>query len=143
VLEIYSVMKTVLVFGSFDIVHPGHLDFFRQAKEHGDKLYVVIARDQTIEAVKGRKPQNPELKRKWDVEQLDIVDKAILGNLGDPYSILSEIKPDVICLGYDQSSFTSNLDAELKKRGLTAEIIRLKPFFPEKYKSSHFRPSHT
>ena len=34
-------MKKVIVFGSFDYIHPGHLNFFEQAKSYGDYLIVV------------------------------------------------------------------------------------------------------
>ena len=34
-----------MVFGTFDILHPGHLDFFKQAREYGDEVVCVIARN--------------------------------------------------------------------------------------------------
>ncbi len=132
-------MKKVLVFGGFDILHLGHHSFFQQAKQYGDKLYVVIARDKTIEKVKERTPIHDELKRKEAVEKTGLADKVHLGNLDDPYAIIEKIKPDVICLGYDQTSFTQNLEQELKRRNLSPQIVRLKSFRPEEYKSSKFR----
>ena len=134
-------MKKVLVFGSFDILHPGHLHFFQQAKQHGNLLYVIIARDRTIKKIKGKKPHYHESERKTAVEKLEIVDKAFFGDLKDPYKIIEEIKPDVICLGYDQTAFIDNLQQELKKRNLNPKIIRLKAHKPEQYKSSRFRTS--
>lgn len=41
-------MKKVLIFGSFDSLHKGHLNLFKQARKHGDKLIAVVARDETI-----------------------------------------------------------------------------------------------
>jgi FAD synthetase len=130
----------VLVFGTFDIFHPGHEFFLKEAKKKGDILEVVVARDRTVERVKGRLPQNNENARLEKILSLECVDNAILGNLNDPYEILSELKPNMIVLGYDQFSFTRDLSKELKKRGLNSEILRLdKSFHPEIYKSSKLR----
>ena len=53
----------VMVFGTFDILHPGHLNFFKQAREFGNFLIAVIARDKTVLKIKGRLPKNNEKKR--------------------------------------------------------------------------------
>ena len=136
-------MKKVLVFGTFDGLHEGHKDFFRQAKEYGDYLVVVVGRDSTVEKTKGRLPKFNEQERLKAVQESKLVDEAILGNKAppgeklDPYKVIEEIKPDIICLGYDQTFFADKLAEELPKRGLRNVIIeRLKPFEPEKYKSS-------
>ncbi len=55
--------------------------------------------------------------------------------------IIEEQKPDVICLGYDQNSYSENLDIKLNERGIKAEIIRLSSHMEHKYKSSNLRPS--
>ncbi|MBN2112351.1 FAD synthase [Candidatus Woesearchaeota archaeon] len=125
-----------MVFGTFDILHKGHLDFFRQAKRHGDFLVAVVGRDKTVEKIKGRKPVNNEHQRLLEVYHVPEVDFAALGEKDDPYRIIEEQKPDVICLGYDQNSYTKNLEKELKKRKIKAEIVRLKPYEEHKYKSS-------
>ncbi|MCK5249408.1 MAG: adenylyltransferase/cytidyltransferase family protein, partial [Spirochaetaceae bacterium] len=39
------IMKTVLVFGTFDVIHPGHQWFLRNAARHGDRLVAVVSRD--------------------------------------------------------------------------------------------------
>ncbi len=125
-------MKKVLVFGSFDMLHKGHLDFFRQARKHGDKLIAVVARDRTIKQLKGKKPRQKEKTRLKNVAEH--VDKALLGNKTNKYAIVKRINPDIICLGYDQNSFTKDLKKHFKKK-----IIRLKPYKPHKYKSSKIK----
>ncbi|MBN2094475.1 MAG: FAD synthase [Candidatus Aenigmarchaeota archaeon] len=132
--------KTVLVFGTFDIFHPGHEFFLKEAKKHGDTLEVVVARDKTVEEVKGMAPRNDERKRVFVLQSLDYIDEVILGSLGDKYQIIEALEPDVICLGYDQKAFTDNLGEEIKKRGLKAEVIRInKALEPEVFKSSKLR----
>ncbi|MFA6272092.1 MAG: adenylyltransferase/cytidyltransferase family protein [Patescibacteria group bacterium] len=129
-------MKKVMAFGAFDILHPGHVDFFEQAKKHGDYLVVVVARDNTINQVKKHIPQKPQDERLEAVQNHPAVDRAVLGYEDDKYKIIQEIAPDVICLGYDQVAFTELLEAKLKEFDLNTKIVRLKPFHPEQYKSS-------
>ncbi|MEK7115819.1 MAG: adenylyltransferase/cytidyltransferase family protein, partial [Patescibacteria group bacterium] len=111
--------KIVMCFGAFDVLHPGHDDYFRQAKEHGDELFVVVARDVTVVDVKGNLPSMNEDARLEAVLDHPLVDDARLGYPGDKYKIIEEVNPDVLCLGYDQEAFTENLDAELARRGLS------------------------
>jgi len=131
-------MKKVLVFGTFDGLHEGHKDFFRQAKEYGDFLVVVVGRDSTIVKTKGRPPKFNEEERLKAVQESGLVDEARLGNENmSPYIVIKEISPDIICLGYDQTHFTDKLAVELPKIGLTkVKVKRLKAYKPEKYKSS-------
>jgi FAD synthetase len=129
-------MSLVLVTGTFDGLHPGHEDLFRQAKEQGDRLVVVVARDATVTQVKGRPPRVGEDERRKTVEASSFVDQAVLGRDGDKLAVIADLKPDVIVLGYDQEAFTGDLEARLTERGVVAKIVRAKPFHPEKYKSS-------
>lgn len=132
-------MVTVMCFGSFDVLHPGHLYFLKQAKSKGDKLIVVIALDKTIEKVKGKKPKYNEKERREHVRGIPFVDKAVLGYETDPYEIIEEINPDVICLGYDQDSYSENLKERLAERGMNPEIVRLGPYREDIYKSSKLK----
>lgn len=129
-------MKKVLVFGAFDLVHPGHLYFLSEAKRKGDFLAVVLARDQTIKKLKKRKPLYPEQTRLKNLKKLKVADRILLGNLKDKYQIISKIRPEIICLGYDQEFFVRNLKSELKKRKVNCRIVRLKGYKPKQYKSS-------
>ena len=99
-------MTKVLTFGTFDILHPGHEHYLQQAKQFGDELIVVIARDETVKAVKGKLPRNDESKRQGAVSSLSFVTDAVLGNKGDKLDIVIEHSPQIICLGYDQTFFT-------------------------------------
>ena len=128
-------MKKVLIFGTFDSLHPGHVNFFEQAKKLGNHLVAVVGRDVTVNEVKGHFPKRSESLRLKAVKQCKLVDEAMLGNIGSPYEIIKKIQPDIIALGYDQNSFSQNLPDELKKIGLNTAIIRLKPFKSETYHS--------
>ncbi len=125
-------MKKILIFGSFDGLHKGHLNLFKQTRKHGDILIAVIARDKTIKQIKGKNPRYTEKIRLKNIKKY--VDKALLGNKTNKYAIIKKIKPDIICLGYDQNSYTKDLKKHFKKK-----IIRLKPYKPSIYKSSKIK----
>lgn len=133
-------MKKVLVFGTFDILHPGHKYFLIQAKKHGNLLFVVVARDLTVKQIKKEFPVNNETERLKAVQVLGYVNKAMLGSTDmDKYKIIEEIKPDIICLGYDQKAFVDDLQAELEKRGLKPMIVRIKAYKPDEQRSSYYK----
>lgn len=128
-------MTKVMVFGTFDILHPGHLFLLNEAKKMGDSLTVVIAKDKTVTAVKNIISQNDERARLKNLSDLNIADKVILGNPGDKYRVIKDEAPDIIALGYDQSAFT----ADLEKTFPEIKIVRLPPYREDIYKSSKFR----
>ncbi len=139
VLRATENITKVLVFGTFDILHPGHIKLFREAKKYGDYLTVVVARDKTVKEVKDREPKYTEDERLAHVSEMNVVDQAILGSEYDKYDVIEEVNPDFICLGYDQKDFTSDLEDEIKKRGLDVKIVRLKPYKEDKFKSSKLK----
>lgn len=124
--------KTVLVFGTFDLLHKGHVFFLNQAKQHGDCLVVVVARDRNVEQLKGQAPQQNERHRLQQVQSLKCVDEARLGNeeWSQRLQVLGDLSPDIICLGYDQQA---EIPAGVWK------VVRLAAFKPEKYKSSKIK----
>lgn len=132
-------MKKVMCAGTFDVIHPGHLYYLSEARKYGNKLIVVVARDNTSKVFKGNKPVHNEKERLEDVRTLKIVDEAVLGNEGNIFDIIEQIKPDVICLGYDQKVQKYELEDELKKRGIKAEVIRIGSYMPNVYKSSKLK----
>lgn len=131
--------KLAMCFGAFDGLHAGHEDYFRQAKDLADELFVVVARDQTIVDLEGDLPGTNENDRLEHVLAHPMVDDAKLGYLDDKYRIIEEVRPDVICLGHDQEAFTERLEAELARRGIAATVVRLQPYQPDITKSALLR----
>lgn len=128
----------VLVFGTFDLLHPGHLDFFRQAKALGDYLIAGVGRDQVVAALKGKLPRQKEHERLAAVQECSLVDEAYLlpDNPEERFQWIKKINPAVIALGYDQTAFTDHLAQDLARHGIDCRIVRLKPYHPDRYKSS-------
>ncbi|MEM2201626.1 MAG: DUF357 domain-containing protein [Ignisphaera sp.] len=115
----------VFAAGSFDIIHPGHIEFLRWAASLGDKLVVVVSRDKNYRYFKGYDPVFSENERLKIVESIKYVYRAILGSDKDLFEVVKSVKPSVIALGYDQPSQDLILN-ELKARGLEhVRIVRM------------------
>ncbi|MCD6243831.1 MAG: FAD synthase [Thermoproteota archaeon] len=120
----------VLVAGTFDIIHEGHIKMLWEAKKLAGKngeLVVVVARDDNVKRFKGRDPILRESSRVYIVKNLKPVDRAFLGEK-DPLESVLKIRPDIIVLGYDQWADENWLREELRKRGLDVKVLRLPRF---------------
>lgn len=132
-------MSIVLLFGSFDILHPGHRALFAQAKEHGEELHVIVARDATIAQIKGRPPYFSQEERCRQLQEEPLVDVVHLGAEGDKYAHARTLAPDVIVLGYDQEAFIDGLLREIATWPRAPRVIRALPHAPDRCKSSLLR----
>lgn len=117
-------MVKVMATGTFDLLHMGHIYYLREAKKLGDTLAVVVATDATVRKLK-HDPITPQEIRVNLIKELKMVDEAYLGHEDDMYSIVEEIKPDIIALGFDQIHNETTIKNELKKRKLNVQVVRL------------------
>ena len=121
--------KVVLASGVFDLLHLGHIKYLEAAKKKGGKyakLIVIVARDQTVEKIKGRKPIIPEKQRCALINSLKVVDTAILGyEKLDIDEIIAKIKPDVIALGYDQKIIEKSIQNYINNNDSNIKVIRI------------------
>jgi cytidyltransferase-like protein len=120
--------KKVFVSGCFDLLHSGHVEFFREAATYGD-LYVALGSDKTVYDLKGRLPVNSEAERLFLVESVAYVKEAFISQgsgMLDFETELRLIRPDYLVVNED-----GNLE---EKRRLCAElgieyvILNRKPF---------------
>ena len=95
--------KKVFVSGCYDLLHSGHVEFFRQASQYGD-LYVGIGSDKTIEALKGHKTMYSEQERLFMVRAIRYVKEAYI-NQGEGYldflPTLDLVHPDSLVVNED------------------------------------------
>ncbi|MBO5445317.1 MAG: adenylyltransferase/cytidyltransferase family protein [Muribaculaceae bacterium] len=99
-------MKKVFVSGCYDMLHSGHVAFFRQAASYGD-LYVGIGSDRTIEELKHRKTVYSEKERLYMVKSIRYVKDAFINpgsGMLDFLDILDIVKPDVFVVNSDGGS---------------------------------------
>lgn len=95
--------KKVIVSGCFDLLHSGHVEFFRQASAYGD-LYVALGSDQNIYELKGRVPVNPEQERLFLVESIRYVHRAFISagsGILDFEAEMRQIQPDFMVVNHD------------------------------------------
>lgn len=125
-----NVETKIMAFGTFDGVHKGHLDFFRQAKKLAKNPFLIIsiARDQNVFKIKGYKPIFNEKKRVALVKKYKFVDKVVLSGTTNHIPHIAKEKPYIIALGYDQRVYVKNLKKDLKKKNILVKIVRLKPY---------------
>ena len=120
-------MTRVLVAGSFDILHTGHIFLFQEAAKRGEVM-VVVARDSSIIKIKGNPPILPEAQRLEIVQAIKYVSLAVLGNEGEDFLAKPlSLNPDLILLGPTQKISENRLVEELEKRGVShIKVERLK-----------------
>lgn len=122
----------IMVFGTFDGLHKGHQNFLQQAQTLAEQIIIIIARDQNVENIKGKKTLLTEAQRLQAVQNTFPSAKVELGHSSNFYQKIEEHLPQIIALGYDQKA---NLK-ELQTLFPQIRIIRLKSYQPQKYKSS-------
>ena len=98
--------KKVFVSGCYDLLHSGHVEFFRQASAYGD-LYVGIGSDKTILGYKGHKTVYSEQERLFMVKSIRYVKDAYINRgsgILDFLPTLDIVKPDILVVNSDGGS---------------------------------------
>jgi len=115
----------VVAQGTFDLLHPGHVHYLRDAADMGDELHVIVARSSNV--THKESPVIPDEQRREMVAALKPVDEGHLGHPEDIFVPIERIDPDVIALGYDQHHDEERLHAALSERGIDCDIRRASP----------------
>ena len=119
--------KKVFVSGCYDLLHSGHVEFFRQAAQYGD-LYVGIGSDKTIEGYKHHKSVYSEQERLFMVKSIRYVKDAFINagsGIMDFIPTVDALKPDILVVNEDG-------DREEKRqfcaeRGIEYVVLRRDP----------------
>jgi D-beta-D-heptose 7-phosphate kinase/D-beta-D-heptose 1-phosphate adenosyltransferase len=94
--------RIVFTNGCFDLIHLGHIQYFRFAKSQGDLLVVGVNTDASIRRLKGeRRPIVGELDRLSVLEELESIDNLVLFDDDTPLALIEKLKPDVLVKGAD------------------------------------------
>ncbi len=129
-------MQKVLIFGSFDILHPGHIFVIKEAMNYGE-VHAGFALDETIIKLKGRLPYNSLEVRMKNIEAYGVTPHA--GDPVDRLRVVREVDPAIVVLGHDQHFFVDALEEYQRTSKPDLKIIRIGSFHDQLFSSSKFR----
>ena len=122
-------VKTVFTNGVFDILHTGHIEILKFAKNLGDRLIVAINSDESVKKLKGDdRPINDENDRLTMIQSIRWVDEAFIFDSTDTVDVISNVNPDIVVKG---GEWTKD---EVRERDNIPEDIEVKicPLFKNK-----------
>ena len=94
--------RIIFTNGCFDILHPGHIRYLKEAKKFGDILIVALNSDKSVRRLKGKnRPVFSENDRVEILSSLEFVDYIIIFNELSPKKLILSLKPDIQVKGGD------------------------------------------
>ncbi len=96
--------KTVFTNGCFDIVHLGHVDYLKKAKQLADILIIGVNSDNSVRRLKGElRPVQNEITRSEILSSFYFVDYVCVFDEDTPFNLIKKIQPDFLVKGGDWS----------------------------------------
>ena len=120
--------KKVFVSGSFDMLHSGHIAFFKEASSFGD-LYVALGSDKTVYELKGRLPINSQEERQFMVNSVEYVKDSFISQGSGMLDFLEEFKqlqPDIMIVNTDGN--TPEKQQLCSEQGVEYIILQREPY---------------
>mgnify|MGYP000269629605 FL=1 len=120
-------IKKVFVSGCFDLLHSGHVEFFKEAASYGD-LYVALGSDRTVNDLKGRPPVNTEAERLFMVQSVSWVKEAFISQgsgILDFAEELKAIRPDIFIV--NEEGNTPDKRDLVESLGIEYHVLRRDP----------------
>jgi cytidyltransferase-like protein len=119
--------KKVLVSGCYDLLHGGHVAFFKTAASYG-KLYVSVGRDDNLFSLKGKRPYFSEEERLYIIRSIKYVEDAFLASgtgMLDFEPDMHRLKPDIFIVNHD--GHTTEKEKLCKKLGVDYVVLERIP----------------
>jgi len=119
--------KKVLVSGCYDLIHGGHITFFKTAAQYG-KLYVAVGSDSNLLLLKGKAPYFSQEERVYLINAIRFVEEAFIASgsgMLDFEPDLKRIKPDIFIVNSD--GHTSEKEALCKEFGVEYKVLERIP----------------
>ncbi len=126
--QVKSRGKLVLVGGCFDILHEGHIQFLKKAKEQGDVILILLESDKSIKKWKGsERPINTQKKRARILSESKDVDYILLlpelkKDL-EYYDLVKKIEPDIIAVTSGDPAYNKKVEQAKMVGGKIVEVI--------------------
>lgn len=128
-METGQKQKKVLVFGTFDNLHPGHIFFLSEAKKLGD-LYVSVASNESVAQRKKRDPKQDISERIEGVKKTGIAQDVLPGDKTlNEWTALKIVQPDIVAVGFDQFGLKTALQDIQNKYSF--EIVKISEYIEE------------
>jgi rfaE bifunctional protein nucleotidyltransferase chain/domain len=120
--------RVVLVFGCFDLLHPGHTRYLAAARKLGDILLVAVNSDRSAHALKGKgRPVLPALERAEILAALETVDYVTIFDDPSPAAPIVRLRPHIVAQASDDEPFGDTGAQPMETAG--AQLVRL-PVIP-------------
>jgi len=119
--------KKVLVSGCYDLIHGGHVAFFKTAAQYG-KLYVAVGADSNLLLLKGKAPYYSQKERIYLINSIRFVEKAFPATgsgMLDFEPDMERIKPDIFIVNSD--GHTAEKEALCRKFGVEYKVLERIP----------------
>jgi cytidyltransferase-like protein len=119
--------KKVLVSGCYDLIHGGHVAFFKTASQYG-KLYVAVGADENLLLLKGKAPYFSQEERVYMVNSIRFVEEAFIASgsgMLDFEPDMERIKPDIFVVNSD--GHTTEKEILCKKNGVEYKVLERIP----------------
>jgi D-beta-D-heptose 7-phosphate kinase/D-beta-D-heptose 1-phosphate adenosyltransferase len=118
--------RVVFTNGVFDLLHPGHVDLLRVARDHGDALIVGVNSDASVRRLKGpARPVRSDEERAYVLAAMEVVDAVTIFEEDTPLELIRELRPDVLVKGGDYTVETVVGAADVAARGGEVVIVPL------------------
>ena len=130
--------RIVLCHGVFDLLHPGHILHFREARKQGDLLVVTLTPDHLVRKGPGRPLFNQRLRLET-IAALADVDYAALNDAPTAVEAIQRLKPHVYVKGSDYANATQDVTGKILDEQQAVEAVGGRIFFTdeETFSSSH------
>ena len=112
--KIFKNKKVVLCHGVFDLLHLGHIKYFKSAKKFGDILVVSVTKDKYVNKGPGRPVFNLKQRTQFLLE-ISCIDYVYVSDAFNAEKVINRVKPNFYCKGPDYSNKEIKTDLNLRK----------------------------
>ena len=107
--------KIVLATGVFDLVHPGHINYFQEARKLGDVVVVSIVDDKFVTKGRGRPFFKQDTRLTW-LAALEDIDFVVLNGDYGPHEAMRKLKPHFFAKGQSDRKRIKNKNNSHKQK---------------------------
>lgn len=113
----------VLTNGCFDLLHPGHLSYLREAKNKGDALWIALNGETSVRELKGpTRPIMSDAQRAYMLANLEVIDGIVIFNTPRLNNEILALKPDIYVKAGDYTIETLNPQERAALEAVNAKI---------------------